>query len=329
MHPKLGFYAFLLEGTAWSAVALGQSSDKTLVAYLLAHAGAAAVLALFLYPLLPARLKEPRLPILVLFFGMAYAIPLFGFIGLIAAIVILRMSAKQTLADPFEAITLPVIDPHQRASGGFRQAGMGAFIANTKAPVSTRLQALVALQNIPGRVASPLLRNVLSDPSEDIRLLAYGMLDNQEKGLNNLIHAERNRYAEASDPAARIVSAQRLSALYWELVYHDLVQGDLRRHALLQSQQYTMEALGPSRDNAALHLRIARLRQMLGETPAARLSYERALSLGMPRTRIVPYLAELAFDAGDYDSVCMWMSELRDWRSLPRLKPIIEYWNQS
>ncbi|MGE5387089.1 MAG: hypothetical protein ACM3SV_14500 [Betaproteobacteria bacterium] len=327
IQHKLGLSALALEMAAWSGLVLGEKSDLALLAYLTGHAGASALLALLLYLFLPRQLRSPRLPILLLMFGLGFAVPILGFVGLGAGILVLRRQRAVVGDDPIHAVRLPAIDPHQRAVGAFHQTGLGSFLANERVPVNNRLRALVALQNVPGRVASPLLRNVLSDPSEDIRLLAYGMLDNQEKGLNNLIHAERGRYSEATNDADRTAAARRLSDLYWELVYQELAQGDLRHHALLQSQQYTVEALRQAPDDAALHLRLGRLRQMLGDAPAARLSYERALDLGMPRTRITPYLAELAFDVGDYAIIPAYMAELAEWHSLPRLKPVVEYWS--
>ena len=45
----------------------------------------------------------------------------------------------------------------------------------------------------------------------------------------------------------------------------------------------------------------------------------------MPKTRIVPYLAEAAYDLHDYSGVRTLMHELGDWQSLPRLRPVIAY----
>ena len=207
---------------------------------------------------------------------------------------------------------------------------MRAFLANTRAPVASRLRALVALQNVSGHIASPLLRNVLADPSEDIRLLAYGMLDNKEKLLNEAIHRQAARL-HAADTAStdHLDATRKLADLYWELVYQELVQGDLRTHALQQSLTYTRQALARVPDDAALHLRHGRLLQSLGQPQAARAAYDRALALGMPKTRIVPYLPEAAYDLHDYSGVRTLMHELGDWQSLPRLRPVIAYWNRT
>ena len=156
------------------------------------------------------------------------------------------------------------------------------------------------------------------------------MLDNKEKHLNQAIHAESARYSQAPvDSRERGEAARRLADLYWELVYQELAQGDLRTHALQQSLQFTTLALQSAESDAGLHMRHARLLQSLGETHAARTAYDRALALGMPKTRIVPYLAELAFDTGDFSQTRALMNELGDWQSLPRLQPVIRYWRRA
>ncbi len=328
-QPKLALYALTLETGAWLGIAAGGNSDRALLLYLLAHAGSSALLALLALPMLPQRLSTPRRATALLLFATSYAVPLLGILAVIAGIWLLKRLQPTAHGDVFQALDLPELDPQQRPGVGFRQAGMRAFLANARAPVATRLRALVALQNVPGRVASPLLRDVLSDASEDIRLLAYGMLDNKERHLNEAIHRETQRFEAASpDGAEHAEAARRLSDLFWELVYQELAQGDLRTHALHRALHFTDIALAATPDDAGLFLRIGRLRQSLGDPDAAQAAYARAQALGLPKTRILPYLAELAFARNDFATVRTLMHELGDWQSLPRLQPVIRYWSQ-
>ena len=329
-QPKLGLYALALEASAWAGVGLGVSNDRALLLYLVAHGGACALLSLIAVALLPPHLSRPRRPILLFMFSISYAIPVLGFAAVIGGVYLLLALPQIDRRDAFRVVELPQIDPQLRTGAGFRQAGMRSFLSNSRAPLTTRLSALVALQNVSGRIASPLLRNVLSDPSEDIRLLAYGMLDNKEKLISHSIRNELKRFnASAAGSAEQAATAKRLADLYWELVYQNLAQGDLRLHAVQQSLRYTTLSLEQTPADAGLHLRHGRLRQALGETGAAREAYLRALALGLPKTRIVPYLAELAYDLGDYASVRALMNDLGDWQSLPRLRPIIRYWSKT
>lgn len=127
------------------------------------------MLSLIAVALLPPHLSRPRRPILLFMFGISYAIPLLGFAAVIGGVPRFLRCRRSTRRTPSGSSNLPQIDPQLRTGAGFRQAGMRSFLSNSRAPLTTRLSALVALQNVSGRIASPLLRNVLSDPSEDIR----------------------------------------------------------------------------------------------------------------------------------------------------------------
>ena len=121
-------------------------------------------------------------------------------------------------------------------------------------------------------------------------------------------------------------SSQRLSDLYWELNYQDLVQGDLHQHALRESLRYCEEVLRSEPDNASLVLRQGRLLHALARHDEAQSAYARARALGLPATRILPYQAELCFAQRDFAQTRALMQELGQWSALPRLRPVIDYW---
>jgi len=334
-NPQLAFYAVLLEVAAWFGGDLqGCQADGLLLSYLVLHGAASLLLASFAILLLPSAIAQPRRPVLLLLAGCSYAVPVLGFIGVLAGIVILRTHRHGASAPNFESIKLPAFDPHQHTASSVRRPGLRAFLGNAKAPTASRMGALVALQYVSGRVATPLLRDVLTDPSEDIRLLAYGMLDKQEKRINQAIDDELKKFADSHDVQApdagegpMLAAARRLSDLYWELIYQRLVQGDLRQHALAESVKYCRIALLHAPYDAALILRHGRLQHALGQPEGAVNAYYKALALGLPATRVLPYLAELRFDQGEHTDARRLMSELSTWTALPRLQPVIKYWN--
>jgi len=332
INHKLGVYALLLEINAWSGPLLFENgSDALLLWYLGVHALASLLLGFFAWTLLPAHSTKPRLPSILLFAGFSYAIPVAGFAGVLLAAITLRFYRRPASPEQFDSVQLPEFDPHQREPGAFRQAGLRSVLGNTQVPMSSRLGAMVALQYVPGRVSSPLLRDVLTDPSEDIRLLAYGMLDNQEKRINRAIDEELKVFnTESPDnmppSPEKIAAAHRLSDLYWELVYQELALGDLRKYAIDESMRYCQLVLAQQPDNAPLNLRRGRLLHEAGDLAGADAAYRRALTLGLPATRVLPYQAELSFAQGDYREARRLMQELANWSALPRLRPIIDYW---
>ena len=333
VNLKLGIAALLLELGAWSGpLLMGGNTDSALASYLLVHALACVMLSLFLFPLLSTRQARPRLAIVLLMMVCSYAVPLAGFLGVLAAALVLRLYRKPATHTEFESLQMPEFDQHQRRQGHFRHAGLRSFLGNIHAPIQSRLRAMVALQYVSGRTASPLLRTVLSDPSEDLRLLAYGMLDTLEKRVNNSIDAEmgtlRAAQAEGGNAGLRTLeSAPRLSDLYWELIYQDLVQGDLRKHAIQESLRYCDWVLAEQADNAQLCLRRGRLLHEQKRPDEAAQAYAQARELGLPATRVLPYQAELCFDRKDFAQAHALMQELGQWSALPRLRPVVDYWS--
>ena len=333
VNVKLGIGAFLLELGAWSGPLLLEGrSDSALASYLVVHALACAMLALFLFPLLSTRQARPRSAVILLMLVFSYGVPIAGFLGVVAAAVVLRLYRRAATHADFESLQMPEFDQHQRRQGQFRHAGLRSFLGNLHAPLQARLRAMVALQYVPGRTASPLLRTVLSDPSEDLRLLAYGMLDSMEKRINSNIDTELSvleaAQQEAGTASARsLASAQRLSDLYWELIYQDLVQGDLRKHAIQESLRYCEWVLNDDMGNAQLWLRCGRLWHEQNRREDAAQAYAKARALGLPATRVLPYQAELCFDRKDFEQAHALMQELAQWSALPRLRPLVNYWS--
>jgi Flp pilus assembly protein TadD len=188
---------------------------------------------------------------------------------------------------------------------------------------------MVALSHAPSRIGSPVLRELLGDSEDDLRLLAYGLLDSREKRLNADIHEARQRYAASRDAEQRSRIAHQLAALYWELIYQGLVQGDLLDYAVGQALRYSETALQTRGNDPALHLQHGRLLQQTGRLDEADAAYRRARELGLPASRVVPYLAELAFARRDFAQVRALLQTMQDWDGLSRLQPVLKFWGQA
>jgi len=326
-QPKLGLSALALETAAWVQLAAGDTSDAALLRYLGSHGGASALLALMAWSLLPRPLATPRLPVLGLIFGVSFFIPVLGFVGVILAIFALPLLPSRREQLDFRAVPLPALDPHEKQDvTSFRQAGVRQFLKNERAPVAQRLRAVVALGNAPSAVSNPMLRELLNDATEDLRLLAYGMLDTREKKINAAIHTERAEYAAAVDDPGRQLAARRLAGLYWELIYQGLVHGDLMEHAAHEGFKYMAEVIAAEPANAGVALQFGRLLHHMGRHEEAEAAYRGARALGLPAPRVEPYRAELAFIRRDFDEVRRIIKELDDWQGLSRLQPVVRLW---
>lgn len=335
LNSKLGLWAILVELSAWAGPALlDGNSESALASYLVTHAVASVLLALFTLPVLAAEQTRPRLPMIGLMAVCSYVVPVVGFMGVLIGTLVLRFYRASHHEDDFKSLQLPEFDLHQRMQSGFRQTGLRAVLSNSEVPTRSRMRAMVALQHISGRISSPLLRNVLNDASEDLRLLAYGMLDSLERNISRAIDKEldtlqKAREAEGQDTLGPvgIQAAEKLSALYWEFVYQNLAQGDMRDHAIRESLRYCEMVLAQFPNLAQHTMRRGVLLHACGRLPEAAEAYALAQQQGLPATRVLPYLAELSFEQRDFDKTRQLMQQLDEWSALPKLRPVIDYWN--
>ncbi|OYW31069.1 MAG: hypothetical protein B7Z51_05730 [Methyloversatilis sp. 12-65-5] len=329
---KFGLLALLTELGALQALRVVEHADQALLAYLAIHAPASGLLALAVYTLIPARQSKPRASVLALLFSCIFFVPLLGFVGVVIGTLLRHLLPKLRAPQRFTAVRLPDLDTHEsseKSSVGFRQAGVRQFLKNERAPVPQRLRAMVALSRAPSRIGSPVLRELLGDAEDDLRLLAYGLLDGREKQLNASIHDARKRLSASRDVAERSTVAHQLAALYWELIYQGLVQGDLLDYAVGEALRHTETALRGLTDDPALHLQHGRLLQQLQRFDEADTAYRRARELGLPASRVVPYLAELAFARRDYARVKTLLASMQDWEGLSRLQPVLRFWGHA
>ncbi|MGH8782549.1 tetratricopeptide repeat protein [Paraburkholderia sp.] len=206
-------------------------------------------------------------------------------------------------------------------------ARLQARLVNTQVAASDRLSALVAIQSMPTRTTGTLLRDLLADPIEDVRLIAYGTLDRAENEIMQKIFQTSQTLDEAADDAQRHAIHRRLAELYFELVYQNLVQGAVYKHTLEQADRHAQAALATDASDAALWLIRGRLALANSDADAAGQYMDRALALGFPRERLVPWLAEVAFLRGDYPRVGELLASLGNAAALPVLKPVVRYWS--
>lgn len=297
-----------------------------LVQFALLHGVASALIAWGGLRVMPTLTASAPCASALLMFALSAFVPVLGFCGVAFGLWVGRYRHAAIAGRGVCNLDLPRLDPHQRGPGGFHQAGVTGFLRNPRVPTPQRLKALVALQHVPGRIASPLLRTLLGDDSEDLRLLAYGMLERKEKTLNDEILGEQRRLDTAQTSADRTLAHRRLAGLYWELIYQELAQGDLRRHAAEAGLGHVCEALALQPDAAGLHLRCGQFLDALGDTDGARDAFEQALAAGIPSHRVLPLLAEQAFRRRDFKAVRAMLAPLAAWHGMMRVGKVVNFW---
>ncbi|WP_424192369.1 hypothetical protein ACMYR3_13045 [Ampullimonas aquatilis] len=298
-----------------------------LLAYFLLHGIASILLAVVLSPFMPKPYHRPRRWLILYLFAINFFIPIAGFIMMLAGFVISRLLPKLSGLKQYESIAVPEYNTHRDHEGtGFRSGQVRARLSNYSVPVDNRLQALLAVQDAPARATSGILRELLTDPMEDLRLLAYGLLDGKEKSITQKIMNEREALKTVHNRREAKQMHKRIAELYWELIYQNLVQGDMATFAAQEAFEHAELGLEQDPDDAGLWFLLGRIGLSRNDLLAADEALGFCELRGFPRERLLPYLSELRFRQRRFDDVRQLMREQAQYANSPALVPIQNYW---
>jgi polysaccharide biosynthesis protein PelE len=324
----LAAVAVLQFAAAWRVVHAGPASiDPLLAVFALASVGGLAQALLFRM-LLPCASRAPRAWTLAWLWLACTFVPLFGGIVVLAGCASAAWLPARTRTAHYGDVPPPQFVSYliSRVSHG-GGARLQARLTNTRVAASDRLSALAAIQSMPTRTTGRLLRELLADPIEDVRLVAYGTLDRAENEIMQQIFRTSQMLEAAGSDGERDAVHRRLAELYFELVYQNLVQDAVFLHTLDQADHHARTALEADDSDAALWLIRGRVALVKGQPDEAGRYIDRAEALGFPRERLVLWLAESAFVRGDYARVRQLLDSRGNNATLPVLKPVVHYWS--
>ncbi len=291
------------------------------------HVFAATVVAASTYLMMPHRYRQPRVLVFFLIFSFAFITPVIGALGLLLiARSALRSNGGNTQFAVPGLVVLPVYDVQSKET---HRSGQGAIRSRLgqEVPAHIRMQSLLTLQVVPNRVSNPILEDLLGDSTDDVRLVAFGMLDSEEKKLSVNIQRERAALADSQTAEQQFACYRHLAELHWELVYAALAQGELRRHTLKQAREYIDMALALNVEpNSGLLFLKGRILSVQSEPDGAETAINEALALGQSKTSALPYLAEIAFKRRDFKRVQALMRELSQLNLASKTRAIEDFW---
>ena len=324
---KLLFLGLSFEFSSIGLLFVGSRSAALIGSYLLLHALGCVLLALVLMLLIPARYRQPRSWVLTYLFAFNFFMPLVGLVCVTGGLLLGFWLPRSASNEPFETADLLRFTTHRNHEGtGFRGGQVRAQLGNHQTPLEQRLKALSAVQDTPARTTGSLLRNLLADPADDMRLLAYGILDGKEKQISHRILDSRHRLEQSDQPADQFRLSKLVAELYWELIYQDLVQGDMRSFSAGQARKYAVRAVQLQPEDAGVWFLLTRLELFCGDVDAAERALAEARKGNFARERLLPYLAELRFLQRRYDEVRALFDELADQPGVPALAQSRRFW---
>ena len=326
LDNKLVLLGFILETGAFIVLLQDISMEKQLFGFFVLHAAASVDAAQMGIMFLPKHYRQPKWAVYGLFFLGSFFVPLLSYIFISAIVITARFFSKPVIYHPFLKVELPAFT---LGSAGVRNSlGEGAIrtrLNSTSLSTEVRMKALLSAQAMSPRFSVPMLKELLGDEADDLRLLAYGMLDNREKILNALIDELQKKLTDCQDTNLCQLYQKQLAEIYWAFAYEHLAEGDMLSYMLKQAEHYTRAALQikPDGDLWVLLAQILIRQNKPEEVDAA---FEQAILLGMPAMRIQPYLAELAYQRQDFKAVRQHIQSMPVNNQTPQIANMQRFW---
>jgi hypothetical protein len=256
----LSALALGLETACWYPFFCAVAPQAQQAWFLALHAAGSVAGGAHMAAVVPHRYRRRRWLTFLFFFGICLFIPSLGLAGLLLAVwpgITLERHQKQEFYQRVSVPELPFKPLNVQRQPIYGQAGMISVLRHAQDP-ERRIKALIATRQMTSQEAIPVLKEALRDPVDDVRLLAYSMLDAKEEEINASIRKLLDRIEE-NNLAQLPKLHERVSNCYWELAYLGLAQGEVLRHALVRSLEHLELALKAGSDEPTLHIQRGRL----------------------------------------------------------------------
>lgn len=326
MITKWFFSGALLEPDRWGGSLSDPSVQHILYLYLLPYSLAAVLLAAVLWLFLPTRYKSPLPWSPLLLFSFIFFIPVVGAVGAILGIFLALHLPRHPDEQGWQVTPiaeLPFRAIEERRSPLFHDGSLQDVLQLATDP-EQRLSALLATKGMAGKEAIPLLQLALRDADDDVRLLAYSMLDQRENAINQQIERLLEVLADNAESPHAIHAA--LGRWYWELAHLGLAQGAVLEHILGQALVHVRAAL-EGRSEPASELLAGRILLAMEDAAGAREHLQRAAAVGVSTSKLAPFFAEEAFIARRYTDIAGHLQAISpEHHKDPRLAASVRYW---
>lgn len=324
----LASIAFEALACALLAAALGPAPEWFGLAVVL-HTGAAATGAWLLAKAAPRRARASAVALAL---GLIVAVPALGLAGVLALRQRLVRAVEQASIEASPAPEFAVAaEPLSESEGrGPRGTAVRALLRDRAASTEARSRALLALDRAPVQAAAPLLREALSDPGEELRILACLMLERRESLLRVTLTQAADELEAArarSDLNAQRTALRSIAQQHWERVYQGLVQDDWVEHVLHAAREAARGALSYDDQDGSLWLLLARIDLRSGDLEAAETALRAAQEAGLARASALPYWAELRFRQSRPTEVAAVLRELGPAPAAGPLAAVQRFWS--
>ena len=211
---------------------------------------------------------------------------------------------------------LMMLDPENISDGFpvtkriFGEGSLLSILKNKYIPASTKVKVLFMLDQIKSSAAMDMIRSTLSDPNDEVRLVGFSIMDNNQKAMNFKINELLAMQKKSKTAMQKAEISKDLAYSYWEMIYQGLVDDQLALHIEKEALLALENALLYFEDDAELYKLRGKIYFRAQEYSVAKESFVKALDLGIVQSKVASFMAEISFVEKNYSRVSYWMNKI-------------------
>lgn len=336
MLPKLIAIAALVLSLSAQAFLLGAMAMQTTLSelpavwiflHVVSAAVAAAGITYFAAQLTPGNSRH-------LFFyclSLCMSMPLVGSIGGLGALVYGIYHSNNSHEDNVywkftKNAELPFTAPIGRSVSKPDSRGFIEQITYSNNPDALYKKVLAA-GNIQNSLSVSALKSAIKHSDDRIRLTAYQTLDKKVTELNKEIQ-KLEQVARGQGAKDQSNTWMQIASNYWELLTLERDEPIAKEQLLKKASEASINAIRILPTNRNAHFTLGRVALLQNKNRMASVAFDRAMALGMPAEKAMPYRAEAAFHARDFKKVAESINQVEDsFKAYPPLCHLAKYWS--
>jgi polysaccharide biosynthesis protein PelE len=281
---------------------------------------------------IPKVLKTQHYLIIILFFVLiASLVPVLGsfIIGIFA--VFLNWFYRKDANETMRLAKIPdfVREKTFKSKSTLDERKIRETLTSELSDIAEKINALTTINLEASSRVNLINRTLLSETTDEIRLLAFSLLAKQENEINEQINHLLNKLKATANNFNPAKICKYLALLYWKLIEFNLVQEDFLDFTINKSLTYANKALEEYPEDNALWALLGRIYILQNNIPKAYDALNRATRLHASDRKILPYLAELSFKNKNYAEMKNYLFMNNSLRDVPALFPIMNFWGKT
>lgn len=303
-------------------------SVNSLVLFYLFHGVISSVLAFVTTVFLSRRYKDSKSMIFLLALFFNIIIPLLGYVLTLWMLYYLLHVKYAKVLKHTKTLNMQELD-HEfpNVKRLFGEGSMVELMSNPDAPRALRMRALSVVSQDMSRKNIALIKHSLADKDDEVRLYSFSLIDNLEQDINTKIHQASLRFTQTQDSDVKSSAAKELAYLYWDMVYFDLSDEVLKSYLVNESLHYAKFIFDNNMGDTAMNVLLGKLYLEKKEYEMATTQFVLAIENGVNHEYMVPYLAELYFERGNFRSVASMLNIVKSLKMNTKMYPIIAQWS--